>query len=108
MLETKTNVSYFQPKILPPYVGMKEGKRKDGSYGYKCNVCGYPVGDHDGYCSECGARVGGTLFYYGYLFEQGTIPCIPIKSDDKNLKVMTLEEYQKAVNATRYPGVDKC
>ena len=34
-------------------------------YGDVCNACGYPVGDHDGYCSECGARVSGTYFYYG-------------------------------------------
>lgn len=50
---------------LPPDVGMHEQLRKDGTYGYVCNACGYPVGDHDGYCSECGARVGGTYFYYG-------------------------------------------
>lgn len=50
---------------LPPDVGMHEQLRKDGTYGYVCNACGYSVGDHDGYCSECGARVGGTYFYYG-------------------------------------------
>lgn len=50
---------------LPPKVGMHEKLRKDGTYGYVCNACGYPVGDHDGYCSECGARVAGTYFYYG-------------------------------------------
>lgn len=50
---------------LPPKVGMHEQLRKDGTYGYVCNACGYPVGDHDGYCSECGARVAGTYFYYG-------------------------------------------
>lgn len=50
---------------LPPEVGMHEKLRKDGTYGYVCNACGYPVGDHDGYCSECGARVAGTYFYYG-------------------------------------------
>ena len=50
---------------LPPEVGKREKLRKDGTYGYVCNACGYPVGDHDGYCSECGARVAGTYFYYG-------------------------------------------
>lgn len=50
---------------LPPKIGMHEKLRKDGSYGYVCNACGYPVSDHDGYCSECGARVSGTYFYYG-------------------------------------------
>lgn len=50
---------------LPPEVGMHQELRKDGSYGYVCNACRYPVGDHDGYCSECGARVAGTYFYYG-------------------------------------------
>lgn len=50
---------------LPPKIGKREKLRKDGSYGYVCNACGYPVGDHDGYCSECGARVAGTCFYYG-------------------------------------------
>lgn len=50
---------------LPPKIGMHEKLRKDGSYGYVCNACGYLVGDHDGYCSECGARVAGTYFYYG-------------------------------------------
>lgn len=50
---------------LPPEVGMHQELRRDGSYGYVCNACGYPVGDHDGYCSECGARVAGTYFYYG-------------------------------------------
>lgn len=54
---------------LPPKVGKHEKLRKDGSYGYVCNACGYPVGDHDGYCSECGARVAGTLFYYGKHFK---------------------------------------
>ena len=54
---------------LPPNVGKHECQRKDGSYGYVCNACGYPVGDHDGYCSECGARVAGTLFYYGNHFK---------------------------------------
>ena len=53
---------------LPPNVGKHECQRKDGSYGYVCNACGYSVGDHDGYCSECGARVAGTLFYYGKCF----------------------------------------
>lgn len=50
---------------LPPRSGKIEKKRKDGTYGYVCKECGYPVGDHDGYCSECGARVAGTCFYYG-------------------------------------------
>lgn len=50
---------------LPPNVGKHETLRKDGTYGYVCNACGYPVNDHDGYCSECGARVAGTYFYYG-------------------------------------------
>lgn len=50
---------------IPPKVGMHEKLRKDGTYGYVCNACGYPVDDHDGYCSECGARVSGTYFYYG-------------------------------------------
>ena len=54
---------------LPPNVGKHERRRKDGSYGYVCNACGYPVEDHDGYCSECGARLAGTLFYYGKQFE---------------------------------------
>lgn len=49
----------------PLNVGKREKLRKDGTYGYVCNACGYPVGDHDGYCSECGARVAGTYFYYG-------------------------------------------
>lgn len=35
---------------LPPEVGMHQELRKDGTYGYVCNACGYPVGDHDGYC----------------------------------------------------------
>lgn len=47
----------------------REKLRKDGSYGYVCNACGYPVDDHDGYCSECGARVAGTLFYYGVQYD---------------------------------------
>lgn len=47
---------------LPPNVGKREKLRKDGS-------CGYPVDDHDGYCSECGARVAGTLFYYGVQYD---------------------------------------
>lgn len=50
---------------LPPNVGKREKLRKDGTYGYVCNACGYPVEDHDWYCSECGAKVAGTLFYYG-------------------------------------------
>ena len=50
---------------VPENVGKREKLRKDGTYGYVCNACGYPVGDHDGYCSECGARVSGTYFYYG-------------------------------------------
>lgn len=50
---------------LPPEVGMHEKLRKDGTYGYVCDACGYPVDDGDGYCSECGARVAGTYFYYG-------------------------------------------
>lgn len=50
---------------LPPKIGMHEKLRKDGTYGYVCNACGYPVGDHDGYCADCGARVSGTYFYYG-------------------------------------------
>lgn len=54
---------------LPPNVGKHECRRKDGSYGYICNACGYPVEGHDGYCSECGARVAGTLFYYGNHFK---------------------------------------
>lgn len=52
-------------RTIPPEVGKHEKLRKDGTYGYVCNACGYPVGDHDGYCSECGARVAGTCFYYG-------------------------------------------
>ena len=54
--------------FLPPNVGKREKLRKDRSYGYVCNACGYPVEDHDGYCSECGARVAGTLFYYGVQY----------------------------------------
>lgn len=34
---------------LPPNVGKHEKLRKDGTYGYVCNACGYPVDDHDGY-----------------------------------------------------------
>lgn len=56
----------------PKNVGKHEKLRKDGTYGYVCNACGYPVDDHDGYCSECGARVAGTYFYYGQ-------ECIPHK-----------------------------
>lgn len=52
-------------KDLPPCYGKFEKKRADGSYGYVCGCCERPVGDHDGYCSECGARVSGTLFYLG-------------------------------------------
>lgn len=55
----------FEKLKLPPNVGMHEKLRTDGTYGYVCNACGYPVCDHDGYCSECGARVSGTYFYYG-------------------------------------------
>lgn len=50
---------------VPPNVGKHEELRKNIGYGYVCNACGYPVDDHDGYCSECGARVSGTYFYYG-------------------------------------------
>lgn len=57
-----TNLKF---KLLPPNVGKREKLIKYGTYGYVCNACGYPVGDHDGYCSECGARVSGTTFYYG-------------------------------------------
>ncbi len=66
---------------LPPEVGKREKIRKDGTYGYVCNSCGYPVDDHDGYCSECGARVAGTYFYYGQ-------DCTP----NKNPKKKTLKE----------------
>lgn len=69
------------PTKLPPEVGKREKLRKDGTYGYVCNACGYPVGDHDGYCSECGARVAGTYFYYGK-------DCKP----DEKLKKPTLKE----------------
>lgn len=55
----------FDKLKLPPYAGMHEAVRKDGSYGYICNACGYPVNDHDNYCSKCGANVSDTLFYYG-------------------------------------------
>lgn len=54
---------------LPPLSGKIEKKRKDGTYGYTCKECGYPVGDHDGYCSECGARIAETKFYYGKYFD---------------------------------------
>lgn len=59
---------------LPPYVGAHEGKRNDGTYGYICNACGYPIGDHDGYCSECGARVAWTRFYYGLDRKDRPVP----------------------------------
>ena len=36
---------------VPPNVGKHETLRKNSGYGYVCNACGYPVGDHDGYCS---------------------------------------------------------
>lgn len=62
--ETKHSGRFLWGSV-PPEVGKCEKLRKDGSYGYVCNACGYPVGDHDGYCSECGARVSGTYFYYG-------------------------------------------
>jgi hypothetical protein len=57
-------------EILPKCVGMHEKQRSDGTYGYVCNLCGYPVRDGDGYCSECGARVGGTLFYLGKTYSR--------------------------------------
>lgn len=62
--ETKRSGRYPWGSV-PPEVGKHEKLREDGSYGYVCNACGYPVDDHDGYCSECGARVSGTYFYYG-------------------------------------------
>ena len=38
------------------YVGMKQGKVKERriTSEYYCGRCGYPVSDHDSYCSECG------------------------------------------------------
>lgn len=69
-LVNKLNMSVMTNRLkLPPDVGMHQQLRKDGTYGYVCNACGYPVGDHDGYCSECGARVAGTYFYYGKYFD---------------------------------------
>ena len=72
---------------LPPEVGKREKLRKDGTYGYVCNACGYPVGDHDGYCSECGARVAGTYFYYGKDCKPDEKPKIPLLEDILYLRV---------------------
>lgn len=85
---------------LPPEVGKHEKLRKDGSYGYVCNACGYPVGDHDGYCSECGARVSGTYFYYG---QDRTPHEKPKKPTLKEL----LAKYEAQVMA-QYEKEEKC
>lgn len=77
---------------LPPEVGKSEKLRKDGTYGYVCNACGYPVGDHDGYCSECGARVAGTYFYYGK-------DCKPDEKPKKPTLKDLLAAYEAAVLA---------
>lgn len=77
---------------LPPEVGMHQQLRKDGTYGYVCNACGYPVGDHDGYCSECGARVSGTYFYYGK-------DCKPDEKPKKPTLKELLIKYEEAVLA---------
>lgn len=77
---------------LPPEVGKHEKLRKDGTYGYVCNACDYPVGDHDGYSSECGARVAGTYFYYEK-------DCTPNKKPKKKTLKEVLAKYEAEVLA---------
>ncbi len=86
-------MTMYSKLTLPPEVGKHEALRTDGSYGYVCNACGYPVGDHDGYCSECGARVSGTYFYYG---QDRT----PNKKPKKVLLKDVLAKYEAAVFGT--------
>lgn len=85
---------------LPPEVGKREKLRKDGTYGYVCNACGYPVGDHDGYCSECGARVAGTYFYYGK-------DCKPDEKPKKPTLKELLIKYEEQV-MKQYEEEEKC
>lgn len=42
-----------------PYVGLKQGKVRESHVisEYYCGCCGYPVTDHDSYCSECGGAL---------------------------------------------------
>ena len=42
-------------------VGMKQGKvtKRTITSEYYCGRCGYPVSDHDSYCSECGGLLNG-------------------------------------------------
>lgn len=87
---------------LPPEVGMHEELRKDGTYGYVCNACGYPVGDHDGYCSECGARVAGTYFYYGQDRE-------PHKKSKRKTFAAIVREIETEISAKeKYEEEEKC
>lgn len=88
------------PTKLPPKVGKREKLRKDGTYGYVCNACGYPVGDHDGYCSECGARVAGTYFYYGK-------DCKPDEKPKKPTLKELLIKYEEQV-MKQYEEEEKC
>lgn len=83
---------------LPPKIGKREKLRKDGTYGYICNACGYPVGDHDGYCSECGARVAGTYFYYGQDCTPDKKPKIKTFADivrENETKISEKEKYKE-------------
>jgi hypothetical protein len=42
-----------------PYVGLKVGAMHpaDNASEYYCGRCGWPVTDHDSYCSECGGAL---------------------------------------------------
>lgn len=93
---------------LPPEVGMHQQLRKDGTYGYVCNACGYPVDDHDGYCSECGARVSGTYFYYGLDRRPKEEPKKPtLKELLAKYEAAVLAQYEAQVLA-QYGKEEKC
>lgn len=83
---------------LPPKVGKHEKLRTDGTYGYVCNACGYPVGDHDGYCSERDERVTGTYFYYGQDCTPDKKPKIKTFADivrENETKISEKEKYKE-------------
>ncbi len=45
--------------MVSEYVGLVKGKVHDKRIisEYYCSGCGYPVTDHDSYCSECGGKL---------------------------------------------------
>ncbi len=44
---------------MSEYVGLKQGKIHEARIisEYYCGGCGWPVADHDSYCSECGGEL---------------------------------------------------